>query len=181
MKFALDFCCASMAVFRILSRRLVLVDLNETKSRPWSLTVRRQYSRIFSEKSSLRYRQYNHSHQRIYIGTNLLKSQQQLTTTPTRQKNTIPTSSTFVNTDVAGATNQDVARDTLDLSFNDHQAAYRSYTTGEIIRAWFVYQLCGIQYLVDNNRKVRGLFFQCFHVFSNFYTCVFFSAYEIWT
>lgn len=45
-------------------------------------------------------------------------------------------------------------RDPLDLSFANPEAAFKSKTTWEVVRALIVYQLCSNQYLVDNNMKV---------------------------
>ena len=39
----------------------------------------------------------------------------------------------------------------------DHNAAFKSKTTMEVIRALVVFQLCGINKLVDNNEMVRFL------------------------
>ena len=44
--------------------------------------------------------------------------------------------------------------DPLDLKFNDPVAAFKSKTMTELIRAYVVYQLCSIEYLVENNMKV---------------------------
>ena len=41
------------------------------------------------------------------------------------------------------------------FSFQDHRAAFKSKTTWEVLRAMLVYQLCGINMLVDNNEKVK--------------------------
>jgi hypothetical protein len=46
-------------------------------------------------------------------------------------------------------------RDTLDLSFSDGRQAYRSKSTWEILRAYLVFKLCSINYLVENNDKVK--------------------------
>lgn len=46
-------------------------------------------------------------------------------------------------------------KDPLDVSFNNPHAAFKSKTTGELIRAYVVYLLCSSTYLVDNNLKVR--------------------------
>lgn len=46
--------------------------------------------------------------------------------------------------------------DPLDLTFLNHEAAFKSKSTFEILRALVVFQLCGIGPLVDNNEKVRG-------------------------
>lgn len=45
-------------------------------------------------------------------------------------------------------------RDELDVSFNDPNAAFKSKTTFELIRAYFVYLLCSSESLVENNMKV---------------------------
>ncbi|KAL0267260.1 UNVERIFIED_CONTAM: hypothetical protein PYX00_009582 [Menopon gallinae] len=45
-------------------------------------------------------------------------------------------------------------RDELDLSFNDSEAAFKSKTTGEILRAVIVYQLCSIDFLVEYNMEI---------------------------
>lgn len=50
--------------------------------------------------------------------------------------------------------------DPLDLKFNDPVAAFKSKTTMELVRAYVVYQICSIEYLVENNMKVsihRGI------------------------
>lgn len=47
-------------------------------------------------------------------------------------------------------------REELDLTFCDHQAAFRSKTNAEVVRALLVFKMCGIPYLVKNNEKVRG-------------------------
>lgn len=49
---------------------------------------------------------------------------------------------------------QEPHRDPLDLSFQDAEAAYKSKSTFEILRALLVFQLCSNEYLVDNNMQV---------------------------
>ena len=44
--------------------------------------------------------------------------------------------------------------DPLDLKFNDPVASFKSKTTMELVRAYIVYQICSIDYLVENNMKV---------------------------
>ncbi|KAK1138053.1 hypothetical protein K0M31_002541 [Melipona bicolor] len=51
--------------------------------------------------------------------------------------------------------------DPLDLKFNDPVAAFKSKTTKELLRAYIVYQLCSIEYIVENNMKVSRYFFLC--------------------
>lgn len=48
-------------------------------------------------------------------------------------------------------------RDPLDVSFNDPHAAFKSKTTLELIRAYFVYVLCSSEFLVENNMKIMKL------------------------
>lgn len=48
-------------------------------------------------------------------------------------------------------------KDELDLSFQDHNAAYKSKSTLEVVRALFVFRMCGINTLVDNNEKLMRL------------------------
>lgn len=45
-------------------------------------------------------------------------------------------------------------RDPLDVGFNDPIAAFKSKTTWELARAYFVYVMCSSEYLVENNMKV---------------------------
>lgn len=52
---------------------------------------------------------------------------------------------------VAGATRQ---VDVLDLRFNDPVASFKSKTMAELIRAYVVYQLCSVEFLVENNMRV---------------------------
>jgi len=44
-------------------------------------------------------------------------------------------------------------KDVLDLTFEDHSAAFKSKTTWEVLRAYLVFQVCGINYIVDNNER----------------------------
>lgn len=48
-------------------------------------------------------------------------------------------------------------RDPLDVGFNDPRAAFKSKTTFELIRAYFVYVLCSSEFLVENNMKLMKL------------------------
>ncbi|XP_053695355.1 proline dehydrogenase 1, mitochondrial isoform X2 [Sabethes cyaneus] len=48
-------------------------------------------------------------------------------------------------------------RDPLDVSFNDPKAAFKSKTTFELIRAYFVYVLCSSEFLVENNMKLMKI------------------------
>lgn len=57
---------------------------------------------------------------------------------------------------VTTAQNAAAQRDPLDTSFNDPIAAFKSKTTWELMRAYFVYLMCSSEYLVDNNMKVMA-------------------------
>lgn len=45
-------------------------------------------------------------------------------------------------------------RDELDLSFNSPKEAFKSKKTSELVRAYLVYQICSINWLVENNDMV---------------------------
>lgn len=55
--------------------------------------------------------------------------------------------------------------DPLDLKFNDPIAAFKSKTTMELMRAYVVYQMCSIEYMVENNMKVRDNYLPRFCMF----------------
>jgi len=48
-------------------------------------------------------------------------------------------------------------KDHLDLTFQDHSAAFKSKTTWEVVRALVIFKMCGINTLVDNNEKLMKL------------------------
>ncbi|XP_059049298.1 proline dehydrogenase 1, mitochondrial-like isoform X2 [Achroia grisella] len=43
------------------------------------------------------------------------------------------------------------ARDDLDLNFNSPKDAFKSKKTSELVRAYFVYQICSVNWIVENN------------------------------
>ncbi|KAF2900805.1 hypothetical protein ILUMI_05344 [Ignelater luminosus] len=45
-------------------------------------------------------------------------------------------------------------RDPLDISFEDYEAAFRSKTLGELLRAYLVYTICSSETIVENNMKL---------------------------
>ena len=45
-------------------------------------------------------------------------------------------------------------KDPLDLSFENAEAAFKSKTTWQVLRAYLVFTLCSSNYLVENNMKV---------------------------
>lgn len=49
---------------------------------------------------------------------------------------------------------QSSPRDPLDSSFEDAIAAFKSKTMWELVRAYMVYQLCSVNYIVENNMKL---------------------------
>jgi hypothetical protein len=48
-------------------------------------------------------------------------------------------------------------KDELDLTFLDHHAAFKNKTSWEVFRAYMVFNLCGIKYLVNNNEALMKL------------------------
>ncbi|XP_014246159.1 proline dehydrogenase 1, mitochondrial-like isoform X2 [Cimex lectularius] len=48
-------------------------------------------------------------------------------------------------------------RDPLDTSFDNPEAAFKSKTTWEVLRAYLVYTMCSSAYLVENNMKLMKL------------------------
>ncbi|XP_021936337.1 proline dehydrogenase 1, mitochondrial isoform X1 [Zootermopsis nevadensis] len=66
-------------------------------------------------------------------------------------KSTHAASAIGYDTAVEGKSSQQHPRDPLDLTFEDHVAAFKSKTTWEIIRAYVVYTLCSSEYLVEHN------------------------------
>ena len=71
------------------------------------------------------------------------------------------TPATLVNNNVhgtaAGGSAAPIGRDDLDLTFCDHEKAFKSKTNWEIMRALLIFNLCGIKPLVDNNMKVSSI------------------------
>ena len=45
----------------------------------------------------------------------------------------------------------------LDLSFENAKEAYKSKTNGELLRALLVFNVCGIDFIVDHNKQVSGI------------------------
>ncbi|PNF37001.1 Proline dehydrogenase 1, mitochondrial [Cryptotermes secundus] len=73
-----------------------------------------------------------------FVGCNILKS-------------THAASAIGYDTAVEGKSSQQHPRDPLDLTFEDHVAAFKSKTTWEILRAYVVYTMCSFEYLVERN------------------------------
>jgi len=48
-------------------------------------------------------------------------------------------------------------KDSLDITFSDHQSAFKSKTTLELARGYFVYALCSVNFLVENNMQIMKL------------------------
>jgi len=48
-------------------------------------------------------------------------------------------------------------RDPLDTGFADPKAAFKSKTTWEVLRAYIVYQLCSVNYLVEHNSQLMKI------------------------
>ncbi|VVC94400.1 unnamed protein product, partial [Leptidea sinapis] len=43
------------------------------------------------------------------------------------------------------------SRDDLDLTFSNSKEAFKSKKTSELVRAYLVYQICSINWIVENN------------------------------
>ncbi|KAJ9576171.1 hypothetical protein L9F63_006993, partial [Diploptera punctata] len=69
---------------------------------------------------------------------------------PFTSKSTHAASAIGYDTAVEGKSSQH-PRDPLDLTFEDHVAAFKSKTTWEVLRAYIVYTLCSSEFLVENN------------------------------
>lgn len=50
-------------------------------------------------------------------------------------------------------------KDALDLSFNNPEAAFKSKTTWELVRAYVVYLMCSSGYIVEHNLQVINTFY----------------------
>lgn len=77
---------------------------------------------------------------------------------------------TAVPSSSVGSSSGGGRRDPLDLSFDNAEAAFRSKTTLQVLRAYLVFTLCSSNYLVENNMKVSShfqdfLFFVSYHSF----------------
>ena len=70
---------------------------------------------------------------------------------------------------VTATTTSGPRRDPLDLTFNNAEAAFRSKSTLQVLRAYLVFTLCSSNYLVENNMKVNRCFYSR-RVFSNLFT-----------
>lgn len=46
--------------------------------------------------------------------------------------------------------------DDLDLTFNSPRDAFKSKKTSELVRAYLVYQICSINWIVENNDMVSA-------------------------
>ena len=47
------------------------------------------------------------------------------------------------------------AEQQLDLTFSDSKTAFRSKTNFELLRGYLVFQLCGVKFLLDNQKMVK--------------------------
>ena len=68
-------------------------------------------------------------------------------------------STTAATSNVTKTNGDEVVRrkDPLDLSFGNAEAAFRSKSSLEILRAYVVFSLCSSNYLVENNLKVNQI------------------------
>ena len=83
-----------------------------------------------------------------------LQAEQQSTSTSSSTScNAVPSASVAAMATAATTANTRQI-DPLDLKFNDPIASFKSKTMIELVRAYVVYQLCSVQFLVENNAKV---------------------------
>ncbi|XP_014271219.1 proline dehydrogenase 1, mitochondrial [Halyomorpha halys] len=61
------------------------------------------------------------------------------------------------STEISDLYDRPPRRDPLDTSFNDPEAAFRSKTTWEVVRAYIVYTLCSSNYVVERNMELMKL------------------------
>lgn len=129
-------CFSVMAFLRSICYRAPnLVAYNSLNTRDISLVLSRASSTSSPQQTSSSPPQPNGSvgessvHQRSQLKGNLL----------------------IRNASTAAAASQ---RDPLDVGFNDPNAAFKSKTTFELIRAYLVYLMCSSETLVENNMKV---------------------------
>ena len=59
--------------------------------------------------------------------------------------------------DAAAGVPVDRKIDPLDMTFLNHEAAFKSKSTMQVLRGYVVYQLCSIGFLVENNETVNAL------------------------
>lgn len=134
-----------MAGFRFIFRKHLLFDAKFNSSRNLNLTsLGLSHSSSFTTTSS-----------RVAIFFKYDVATTPITTAatflPIRHSSTSPSSSSTPPEEPF----KRKIRDTLDLSFSDARQAYRSKSTWEILRAYIVFKLCSINYLVEHNDKVR--------------------------
>ncbi|XP_071521888.1 proline dehydrogenase 1, mitochondrial-like isoform X2 [Panulirus ornatus] len=58
------------------------------------------------------------------------------------------------NPAVDSASHDNDKKTPLDLTFCDHEAAFKNKTNSEVLRALFVFHMCGVRSLVENNEKL---------------------------
>lgn len=98
---------------------------------------------------------------------------------------TLAATKTSSSSAVASSTSNDQKpqRDPLDVSFNDPIAAFKSKTTWELLRAYFVYLMCSSEYLVENNMKVNPISVEMIVIWFSVNTAVtvhFFKLIALW-
>lgn len=74
-----------------------------------------------------------------------------------RQKSDLPPSSALSEAPFTTKATPHPKHPDIDLTFENARESYRSKTTGEIVRALLVFNLCSLNFLVDNQKLVRKL------------------------
>lgn len=119
-----------------------------------SLDNMMRHSLFTSLASSHRFVNFRTPHQVLYLRNPFLLSHAHQTFKSSHAAETFHKDLTSSMDTKVGST-APAARDTLDLTFEDAEAAFKSKTTWELIRAYLVFKLCSYKYLVDNNMKVH--------------------------
>lgn len=124
-----------MAILRLLHQQRSLLEKNLDAVKPW-ISASYLSAHVGSQKLNFTGSRYSER----YI----------------RQKSSHAPASLLADGKASEAAQPLAIRDQLDLTFNDARQAYRSKSTWEILRAYIVFRLCSVEYLVENNQKVSS-------------------------
>lgn len=119
------------------------------------LSTSRKCSQLLFQES-LRNDVYSRLVRSLTINTNTTNSTAQNSSNngPTEQQHRRNNSVAATASSTTGTVDGKPKWDSLDTSFADPEATFKSKTTWEILRAYIVYQLCSSNYLVENNMQV---------------------------
>lgn len=157
----------------LVSRKLLINEFNSTFSRDELLLRQRYYNELRREL---------HTKNPI-VGSVAIAEHQKSINNGTNAMSTAAAAAAAVSASKSGTvtstsrqpTQEPPQRDPLDTSFDDPIAAFKSKTTWELIRAYFVYLMCSSEYLVENNMKVKKTKKQIYdkskYILSKFFAC----------